>query len=272
MSCRSTSIALPASTGVTVSCSPRSFASIAAATSTSSMNWASGTCSRRWSPASSRRGQRPVDQVAQGDQVASEDHARRRRRADHPALRLEGEPRVGQQASRSSLARRSPGARSLGPRATAPSGGRTPRHRLRDGLVQAPVERPELGGRDRDLPLDGQLRHGLAHVPVIVDDLRRDGEPAPARCGAEGVSRWSGTPGSPARTPAALAELREEQRHSSAPLPWAAGRCGSATFARVRAMISSRRSGQEFMEQSDLPGKTHEPGACAARSNASASR
>ena len=47
---------------------------------------------------------------------------------------------------------------------------------LRHRLVEAPVERPELVGRDRCVQFDGQGRDGLADVAVVVDDLGR-GEP-----------------------------------------------------------------------------------------------
>ena len=43
--------------------------------------------------------------------------------------------------------------------------------RTGDGVVQAPVQRPEIGGADRRIQLDGQLRDGLTDVTIIVDDL-----------------------------------------------------------------------------------------------------
>jgi hypothetical protein len=89
--------------------------------------------------------------------------------------------------------------------------------RLRDGLVEAPVERPELVGRDRGLEFDGQLRHGLAHVPVVMDDLGH---------GEAGLPQLAAVPDGALRHLAAgrklrrlllaaqrIRELREEEGH-----------------------------------------------------------
>jgi hypothetical protein len=51
------------------------------------------------------------------------------------------------------------------------------RHRPRDGVVEAEVQRLEVLGGDGDLLLDGRLGDGLADVAVVVDDLR-DREPS----------------------------------------------------------------------------------------------
>src|SRR5580704_5040842 len=52
------------------------------------------------------------------------------------------------------------------------------RHRFRNGVVEAKVERLELLTENRRLYLDGECRDRLADLSVIVDDLT-DGEPPP---------------------------------------------------------------------------------------------
>lgn len=49
-------------------------------------------------------------------------------------------------------------------------------HRFGDGVIETPVENMKLERGDRRLHLMGQLGHGLADIPVVMDDLG-DGEP-----------------------------------------------------------------------------------------------
>ena len=46
-------------------------------------------------------------------------------------------------------------------------------HGFGDGRIQTPVQNVEFFGRDGHLPLDRQIRDGLAHVAVVMDDLRQ---------------------------------------------------------------------------------------------------
>jgi hypothetical protein len=46
----------------------------------------------------------------------------------------------------------------------------------RDGVVEAPVQRPEVVRADGRVHFQRQVGNGLADVPVVVDDLRH-GEP-----------------------------------------------------------------------------------------------
>jgi hypothetical protein len=89
--------------------------------------------------------------------------------------------------------------------------------RLRDGFVEASVERPELVGRDRGFQLHGQAGYHLAHVAVAVDDLaeRETGLPqlAPVQQGASGHLRTGRARRGLLLASERLRELVEEEGH-----------------------------------------------------------
>jgi hypothetical protein len=89
--------------------------------------------------------------------------------------------------------------------------------RLRDGLVQTPVERLELVRRDVTVRLDRQLRDRLADVPVVVNDLRnRESGPPQVATVKDRALRHLVAGRSPVRPlfpPQRLRELFEENGH-----------------------------------------------------------
>ena len=143
------------------------------------MSWLKRTCSLRLSYFEPHLGERTIDEVAQGLEAAAEKHARAPPDSDRPVLQdLEGEDRISNRfSSCAAKPRRSiRWSASKGPFAAVDD-------RLRDGLVEAPVESLELIRRDRASPLDGQLGDRLAHVSVVVNDLG-EAEPRLSQLGA----------------------------------------------------------------------------------------
>src|SRR5579862_3978768 len=111
-------------------------------------------------------------------------------------------------------------------------------HRFRDGVVEAEIERLELGRGNGRLLLDGELGDRLADVSVIVNDLPH-GDPleqevvaVPARGLTERiVVDHIGRP----RQPQRIAELVQKYRDPVRKLVIACGWARSGTDTRMRA-------------------------------------
>ena len=125
--------------------------------------------------------ERPVDEVTQSEQAAIEQGARGPRQAHAAFLdRRDGKDRRADQVPE--LVREKAQTLVRGPRRFVELELIALASELRDGIgdriVEAPVERVEVGRGDGRVLFDGQLGDGLAEISVVVDDLAH-GEPAP---------------------------------------------------------------------------------------------
>ena len=196
-------------------------------------------------------GERAVDEVAHARQVAAEHGARAAADSDASALEdLEGQHGIAEQVPQ--LVREEPQPLGLVIRdrqlALAPELGNGFGHRL----VEAPVERAELVGRDRRVQLDGQLGDGLADVAIVVDDLGR-GEPdllqGLAMLGRAQADLMVGSgvpPLDSSMRNVAMSWSRNRGTPVCSSTGVARGAALEATFALLFAMIVSRCCGQEF--------------------------